>query len=236
MAFFKVETEEDIKNLNFLERIYGILFKPSITIKNLMYQPKLVYPAIVKIVGIVFLYILRYPVYERHIRELLKMRLSQPDAGFTPQEIDLAIKLAPKSVITSTLINNTLSWIFIVLALYAVIKWVFRGKADVAQLFSITGYAYTPVLIYFLICFIASFFTGQLLVDMSPALLFPLLKGTTIYGFLRSIDPFMVWQFVIIAIGIKMSSGIKKSDVYWVTAFAFLVTVFVNIDYYKLLD
>ena len=236
LAFFKVETEEDIKNLNFLERIYGILFKPSITIKNLMYQPKLVYPAIVKIGGIVFLYLLRYPVYVKHIRELLKMRLSQPDAGFTPQEIELAMKLAPKSVITSTLINNLLSWLFVVLAVYAIIKWIFRGRAEVSELFSITGYAYTPVLIYFIICFIASFFTGQLLVDMSPALLFPSLKGTTTYGFLRSIDPFMIWQFVIVWIGIKMSSRMNNSDVTWVTVFAFLVTVFVNIDYYKLLD
>lgn len=155
---------------------------------------------------------------------------------FTPQEIDLAIKLAPKSVITSTLINNTLSWIFIVLALYAVIKWVFRGKADVAQLFSITGYAYTPVLIYFLICLIASFFTGQLYVNTSLAIFITSLKGTTIYGFLRSIDPFMVWQFIIIGIGIKMASELKKSDVYWVTAFVFLISIFINIDYYKLLD
>lgn len=71
---------------------------------------------------------------------------------------------------------------------------------------------------------------------MSPALLFPSLKGTTTYGFLRGIDPFMIWQFVIVWIGIKMSSKMNNSDVTWVTVFAFLVTVFVNIDYYKLLD
>ncbi|EIV99198.1 YIP1 family protein [Thermoanaerobacter siderophilus] len=102
---------------------------------------------------------------------------------FTPHEIDLAIKLAPRSVITSTLINNTLSWIFIVLALYAIIKWVFRGKADVVQLFSITGYAYTPVLIYFLICFIASFFTGQLYVNMSLAIFIPSKRNYNIWLF-----------------------------------------------------
>lgn len=236
MSFFNIKEKSHIEKLNFLERIYGILFKPSITIKNLIYKPKLIYPFFAKVFGIIIFYILHYSIYERHIRELVKNQLTQANTGFSSQEINLAIKLAPKSVITSTIINNLISWLFIVFALYAIIKWVLKGKADMPQLISITGYAYTPVLIYFFICYIAAFFTGQLFIDMSPALLIPSLKGTTIYGFLRSIDPFMVWQFVIIAIGLKMSSGLKKSDVYWVTAFIFIITIFINIDYYKLLN
>lgn len=123
--------------------------------------------------------------------------------------------------------QNMFMWLFRTLLIFIFIKCL-KLEGSFKQVLSITGFAYLTIVPMMIIMCIAGQFTGNLFVNFSVAVFFPALKGTFLYGFLRGLCIFMIWQHVVIGIGCWKLT--KSKALKWFVVVIFFLQVFMNIQ------
>lgn len=134
-------------------------------------------------------------------------------------------------IMVSVVFNSFISWLFGSFITFAFIK-IFKGQGSFKQILSITGYAYTAIILGSILSVIMYYITGELF-DASLAVFFKGLRETFVYGFLRGIDVFTVWQYCLIAIGVTVMSGLNKMKVGTFMFGIFIVSCLIQISGYR---
>ncbi|MDP9749865.1 MULTISPECIES: Yip1 family protein [Thermoanaerobacter] len=234
MENLELKNEEQVKEMNFMQRVIGIIISPTETMKNLMEKPRILYPILAMVFGMVLLYLIRFPVFSEYIKNNVQMTLSQSGVSLTQEQIDAAVKMAPYMAMISTPINQLLTWFISTAIIFGLIK-LFKGQGSFKQYLSITGYAYTITLLYILLSLVVSFFTGELTINSSLGLFAQSLKGSYIYGIMRSIDLFNIWYYVVIAIGVSLVSKISKAKACSIVALVYIGQILLQANSLKLM-
>ncbi|WP_273702721.1 Yip1 family protein [Thermoanaerobacter sp. A7A] len=234
MENLELNNEEQVKEMNFMQRVIGIIISPIETMKNLIEKPRILYPIFAMAFGMVLLYLIRFPVFSEYIKNNVQMALSQTNTPLTQEQINATVKMAPYMALISTPIANLFSWLIITVAIFGLIK-LFKGQGNFKQYLSITGYAYTITLLYLFLSLIVSFFSGELTINSSLTLLAQSLKGSYIYGVMRGIDLFTIWYYVVIAIGVGLVSNISKTKAYAVVALVYIAQILIQANSLKLM-
>lgn len=217
----ELKNEEQVKQMNFMQRVIGVIASPAETMKNLIEKPRILYPILAVAFGMVLLYLIRFPLFSDYIKNTVQTALSQTNAQLTQEQVDAAAKMAPYATLISTPINELLTWFISTAIIFGLIK-LFKGQGNFKQYMSITGYAYTISLLYILLSLIVSFFSGELTINSSLALFAQSLKGSYIYGIMRGIDLFSIWYYAVIALGVGLASKISKSKAYIIVALVYI--------------
>lgn len=233
----EVMTEpHETKQLNFFQRVLGVIVSPEQTMKNLAAKPRILFPILIMVFGVLLLYILRFSLFQDTIRTAIENSLNQ---GKTPQmtkeQVDLAIKIGSITGLIGVIIAPLFAWLAGTAVLFAVIK-MFKGQGSFKQYMSITGYAYVITLMFLILTGIASYFTGNLELDLSLGVISSLLiqdpSSSYLSGFmaglLKSIAIFSIWKYVVIAIGVTIVSAIPKKKVYYIVFGIFLLGALVT--------
>lgn len=208
------------ERLSLFKTLIGVIIHPCKTMKLLAEKPKIAFGFLATMLGTIIFYLIRYPLFKEYVK--VKTENIGGLAILSEQELNSAILRE----LIATPISSVVWWLIIVLLLFGAVK-LLKGQARFKQLLSVTGYAYVPVLVSYIIFLLVSFFTGTLLLDTSLArlmlLLLPDLKGTYLYGFLKSIDFFGVWYFVLIALGMLYASKLSKKKVFTIVGVIYLL-------------
>lgn len=207
-------------NSGFFAILIGVIIHPCKTMALLVEKPQIAFGFVATLFGTFVFYLLRFPLFKEY------MRVKTINQGKQTTLSENALNRVVIQELIATPISSVVWWFIIVLLLFGVVK-LLKGEVRFKQLLSVTGYAYVPVLISYVIFLFASFFTGRLLLDTSLArvvLLFsPELKGTFVYGFLKSIDIFGIWYFALIGLGTVYASKLSKKKVFTIVGAIYLI-------------
>lgn len=202
------------ENISLTEQITGIFIKAPSIMKDLCKKPKILFPVLLLLFAQPIFYIIRYPAYLKFIEK----SSGQSDPNILNQ-------IAISGIFAHT-IKNILVWIISSLLMLGFVK-IIQGAGTFKQILSVNGYAYLAIIPGMIIMIIVGQFTGDLLIDFSPAFFFQSLKGTVLYGVLRSFCLFFVWQHILMAIGFYVVSKSKKSIL--IVILVYILELFMNL-------
>lgn len=122
-------------------------------------------------------------------------------------------------------VQNVALWFLRALLIFILLK-VLRAKGTFRQVMAICGIAYLAIVPMMLVMGIAGQFTGDMFINFSPAVFIPQMRGTMLYGLIRGLCLFFMWEHVLIAIGLIRLTGKKRTVL--ACAAVYLIQIFIN--------
>jgi hypothetical protein len=102
-------------------------------------------------------------------------------------------------------------WAMLSALIYFGIIALSKESPSFKTVFSCVGYSWVPVIIKVLVFAVLVFFFGRLFTPAGFAALFPDIENKLVYGFLRQIDMFSIWHFVILFFCVR----VLVPDTHW---------------------
>ncbi|MBN2366331.1 MAG: hypothetical protein EH225_10310 [Calditrichaeota bacterium] len=208
--------DEPVEALNPFQRIISVFTDPARLFRYVKVKPNILLPLTLVII---FTVITGYLVYDMAIDSRID-KIEQSD-GIPDDRKDIMIdqmaaaKELPRKII-STVVVGPIS----ILVIYSVITAIFLlignmflgGQARFKQIFSAYTYAsLIPAVLGTIVKVPVMLAKGSIEVDLSPAVLLPMLeKGTPLYKFISSFDIFTIWYLIVFAIGFAIIYGFSK--------------------------
>ena len=231
MENMELRNDQEVKQMSFLQKVIGVIVSPKKAMEAIAQKSDILYPILAMLLTTPILYLIRYPLFEQMVKT--KLENTPQAAQMTPSMISLSTKIG---LITAP-IRVIIMWIVITFIFWGILR-IFKGEGKFKQYLSVTGYAYTIVIISMIVTLIASYFTGSLILDTSLAsitnLFAPDLKGSFLYGIIRGINLFGIWQFIVYAIGLKVVSKLSSAKVYSVVSVVYIVMILLSANSLKL--
>ena len=204
---------EDSKKMSFWERVLGMYTHPVRVIEDLKQRTNIIFPFLLLLLAQPVYYLIRYPAF---------LRFTESTSG-THEASELS-KLAVNGIIMRG-VGLVVGWIVGSLLMFGFTKLI-GGQGTLKQLLTVNGYAYLAIIPMLIIMGIAGVFTGELLINFSPSVFIPQLRGTNLYGVLRFFCGFFVWQHVLMVVGFyKVSNTTKAKSI-------LIVLVIMAIEFY----
>jgi hypothetical protein len=229
------ENDRGKPGMSVFQRTIGALVSPEKTMKDIEGSPRVLFPILMMILVPVVYTLLRFPLYKEYIRYTMEatMELAGTNAGTTAEQMELIIKVVTISGLVTIPGQTLLIWLIGTAVIFGIVK-LFKGQGRFKQFMSVTGYAFAVMILFYLVSFIVSFFSGEYYFNASLALFVPALKGSFIYGFLRSIDFFTIWQYVVAGIGISIVSRLRKIHIYTIIYGLYIIVALISANGAKL--
>lgn len=230
--------QPDVLRMNFFQRITGMILNPYATCMDLIEKPRILFAILAMLLSTPILYLSRYSLFESFANGILDNSIAQGGANIPVEYMDMTKTYFPIYLLVLYPIISILLWLSVSVALFLLVK-LLKGEGKFKQFLSITGYSYIIIVFYHMLTGIVSFVSGSIQFDASLAnisnLLIPQIKGSHLYGVLRGIDLFNIWQYVVICIGISALTKLSKVKVYTVVFLIFLITVVIGSNNFRLL-
>lgn len=216
--------------MGFLSRVTGIIVSPERVMESLAARPRIIFPLILTAVSLPALFASRLSLYEDFLRQSTiagsKFTESLTGIKMTSEMLEQSISKGLYMSLVTTPLGALFGWLLITVIFFAIFK-IAGGKGRFKQYFSVTGYSYVIMTLYYIIVLGASFFTGSLHQDISLTSIANLLgsgmRGKFLFGVLKGMDIFAVWYYTVMAIGFTKVSCFKKSTVYGIVAGVFII-------------
>ncbi len=217
---------EVVKEMNFFQRVLGVIVSPEDTMKNLSNKPRVLFPIIMIALTPAILLLLNLQGYKEYIKE---MNLQT----FTKMNIEATAEMLEKQANTSLIggmvggpIFSIGGWLLGTLILFGIIK-IFGGQGRYKQYLSVTGYAYVIMVISSILTTIISYIIGSYNPEVSMTSLAILFSKDSvdsfIYTIFRQIEIFSIWHYVVIAIGVLVVSKVSKTKVYSIITAIYII-------------
>ncbi|NTV89101.1 MAG: YIP1 family protein [Clostridiales bacterium] len=225
-----VEQEIGYKSMGFFERIIGIVTAPGKVMAELARKPRVIFPMVLVALTPVSLYLLRFPLYKQFMLESAASTSSLTESiSGTAMTAEMIEKNAQQGMLVGLIASpftSLLMWLFITLIFFAVIK-IGGGDGKFKHYLSVIGYSYVIYAIYLLLVLVVSFFTNSLHVSLPLTSMANVLgddmKGTWLYGIMKGVDLFSIWQYSVMAIGLSTVSKFRKTWICYVIVGAFFI-------------
>jgi len=230
--------DEDVKKMNFFQRIIGVIVSPGETMKSIIAKPSVVIPIIFTAIVPVLIYLMRFSLYmdnanaaaKKVAKRMADFYIEHLNIKMTPEQIANMSKVNPITTFISIAIGALLAWFVGTVILFALIK-IFRGKGSFKQVISISIYSYVILLLGTLITVLVSFITGSIKLDLSLGIFSDQIlsgqQGTFLFGFmytvLSSISIFAIWNYIVVGIGTYHLSKLSKTKVVIILSIIFVL-------------
>lgn len=194
----------DDEKLSFLERFLGIVIAPKDTL--------IILSRSIEYTGLVVVIFLSSLIYNGLLYSNLGNAMSNiiqfTKAGITQDKANILAQEWSVIGVFLMAVFTIIGWMVGGLVLYFAVR-IFGEIISLNQMMIIVGNSYFIVVIYYILSMMVCLISGQFYLNASLAVIVPGLKGTYIYGILRTIDIFNVWQYWVISNGI---SGVAEIE------------------------
>ncbi|MCR4434580.1 MAG: Yip1 family protein [Clostridiales bacterium] len=218
----------EIKGLNPFQRVIGVITSPAETMKDLAGKPRILFPLLANALGVVGLYLVRFPLYQDFLRRTMEMGGAQSNTPMSPEQIEAGVKMASTFGLIATPITSLIMLVVASAIIFGAAK-LLKGQGSFKQTMSVIGYSYVVTLLYLVLCAVTSFITGNLMLDASLAnltnLFLPDLRGSFAYGIIRGIDLFSIWYYIVMGIGIAEVNKFSKTKAYSIVAVIYIASI-----------
>ena len=200
------------------QRIFGALFSPGETFREIAEQPDFLAPLILIIAISLLSSIVAVPRidFESVVRE--QMMQSNPD--MSPDDADRAARMGGAFAKVMAYASPLLTLIFAVI-IAAVLLFAFRlmgGEGTFKQAFSVTLYSWVPAMVAAIVGAIILLGRGtvsaeelQTMVMSNPGFLVDPKENPIGFAFLSSIDLFTIWTIVLLIFGFSYVARVSRT-------------------------
>ncbi len=199
--------EEPVEELNPFQRIILVFTDPVRLFRYLRVKPNILLPIMITIIISMITGFLVYDMAIDHrINQIEKNEKIPSDRKDLMIDQMAQAKQTPRKII-STLVIAPVSILIIfsiVTAIFLLIGNVFLGgKSNFKKIFSVYSYSYLiPIVLGSIIKVPIMLSKGSMEVDLSPAIILPMIEqGTALFRFISSFDLFTVWFLIVFGIG-----------------------------------
>lgn len=222
-----VNEEVSCEKPGFLKRILWVLISPGKLMEDLAEKPRVLFGLLLSALSMDVLFLVRLPLY----MDFLRSSMSLTNQAMTAELLETSLPIAAVAGLISTPIGAVIGMMFITLIFFAVLKLI-GGQGKFKAYLSVTGYSYVITALYLLLLIPVSFVTGSLHQDVPLTSIATLassdMVGTFLYGMLKGIDVFVIWNYAVMAIGFTAVSKLKKKYVYGVVTAVFLIGLIIG--------
>lgn len=205
------QNELVVKPLSWWERLKYIFISPSKTFENLKHYPKILFPMLVILIGVLLLSLptidmMKVTMKKAALEQYARMGIEMP-AGF-----DALMDVQVYTTIIVSVIAIAAIWI-IKSALINAFSGFVNGTGTFKQAFSVIAYSYFPVLLGTIIRTVLVLITKESNIMTSLAVFLPNSQANTfIYLLLSNLEIFVIWYQVLAIIGVSKVYGISKKS------------------------
>lgn len=215
-----------------MTKVLDIFYAPTKVFTSLKEKPEWVTPFVIVLVVIALTAALTVSMTRETVmvqqEEILRER------GMTEEQIEQAMKFAsgPAALIMSTIFAPLVTAI-ILLAFAAVLNLfipLFGGKGAFKHVFSVVCFSSLIKVPSAILRLILIAITKSLYVTASLALFVPNLAKTSFgYRLLAGIDFFIIWEMILVALGISITNEVRKNNAYILVFIIWIVSLFIGI-------
>lgn len=207
----QVNEVNEVKPFSWWERLKYVFISPSKAFENIKYHPKVLFPMLVILIGMLLLSLPRINMMKEFMREAsiqqyAKMGMEMPAGAEAFMDVQVY------TTIVLTVIMLVVVWL-VKSALINAFSGFVNGTGTFKQAFSVITYSYFPVFLGSIIITIISLITKQYNIVTSLAVFLPDSQaGTFLYTLLGNLDIFVIWYQILAIIGISKVYSISKKS------------------------
>ncbi|MFA5523966.1 MAG: YIP1 family protein [Tissierellales bacterium] len=226
------QNQNEVKPFSWWERLKHIFISPSIAFENIKHYPKVLFPMITILIGMIVITLPKLNMMKEFMREDTIRQYAQLGME-VPSGMDTIVSVGVYAGIVGLIIGIIVTWLVKSTLINAFSGFV-NGTGTFKQALSVITYSYLPVFLGNIIVTIISLITKQNEILTSLAVFLPDSQaGTVLYTILANLDIFVIWYQILAIIGIsKVYSVSKKSSSIlvlgtWIVSILFSVSLVV---------
>lgn len=217
-----------------MNKIIDIFIAPTKVFTSLKEKPKWVIPFIIVLVVIAITATLTISMTKESI--LVKQEEKMRERGMTEEQIEQAKKFTTGPVMmisgaVGAVVFTTITLLIFTLVVNLFIP-LFSGKGAFKNVFSVVCFSALIKVPSAILKFILIAITRSLYVTTSLALFVPnLIKESFGYKLLSGFDLFMIWEMILVSLGISITNEIKKQYAYILVFIIWVASIFIGIGF-----
>ncbi len=215
-----------------MKYLIDIFIQPSVVFRNIKEKPEWFKPlafviGMLCIISILNIALNRDLIMEQQIEAMRKRNM-------TEEQIDQALRYTSGPIVYVSTVFGTVLGVSIILLLFALLVNIFipiaGGTGSYKLVFSVVTHSALIKIPAHLLRLILILIKNSLQVSTSLALFTPNLPSNSlVYQLLSSFDFFIVWEMILVAMGISITNDTKKEHAYILVFGIWLASVFLGI-------
>jgi hypothetical protein len=218
----------ETKQLNAFQRVMGVIFSPSDTMRDLVEKPRLLFPFILITAAMVLFILANFTMYKDFLMETTNQLMTRMGMELTAEQLQQQTSFSAIFGLIGAPIGGLIQWLIMTVLIFAGVK-ICKGEGKFKQFMSITGYAFVIMVPYFVLTTVVAHITGvfdmQSSITSLSVFLSEDMKGSFIFGVFNSIELFTIWELAVIGIGTTFASKLKKARVYSILAVVYILLI-----------
>jgi hypothetical protein len=216
------ENQVDYSKMSFIKRVIGVVCYPGKVMQSLKQKPRVLFGILLTAITTLVAVLAIYPMFMEFLENNLTSTYAAMNVEVSDQQMDMVLSISKFSAFVFGPI-----FALILMMLEALYLWVaskiLKGQGSFKQILSVTGYSAVIAAIASIVSIIYTWIVGTYsdVSLTSLASLLPSMKGTFLFGALRVVEVFTIWQFVVIGIGYKTITKLSNKKVFIVIALIF---------------
>jgi len=215
-----------------MANIMDIFFAPTKVFTSLKEKPRWIVPFVIVLVVVALSAALTVSVSKETI--ITKQEEAMRERGMSEEQIEQALKMSsgPILLISSTIGGAVYTGILLLIFTLVLNLFIplFGGIGAFKTVFSVACFSALVKVPAAILKVILIMITKSLYVTTSLALFVPnLAKDTFVYKLLAGFDFFIIWEMILVSIGISITNGIKRDRAYIIVFIIWIVSIFIGI-------
>jgi hypothetical protein len=222
----------------FLQRVIGVLFSPDETFRDVARRPDVLWPLILLMVVTLASTIIVVPRMD--FETMMRDNLERSGRNMAPEDVDRTVRIMSASAKVFGYASPILA-----IAVWAIVAGVFQltfrlfgGGGTFKQAFSVTLYAWLPLVINSIIATLILAAKGSVdptlmptLVRSNLAFLVDPKTNPLAFAALSSLDVFTIWSLALFVIGFAYVSGMSKARSATIVISLWIVAIFFKLGF-----
>ena len=215
-----------------MNELLNIFTAPRKTFTRLKEKPKWATAFVIVLIVVAIVAALTLSMTRETV--MSQQREAMEERGLSEEEIEQAMKLTQGSVAMIGAAGGAAIFIAIILLLFALVINLFipllGGKSLYKTIFSVVCFSALIKVPAAVLKLILIAITKSIYVSTSLALLVPNLAKTSFaYQLLSGFDFFIIWEMILVSLGISITSGIKQKNAYILVFIIWIATLFIGV-------
>ncbi|MCX7995245.1 MAG: YIP1 family protein [candidate division WOR-3 bacterium] len=215
-----------------MKNFINIFIKPSTVFTGIKEKPDWFKPLAVVLISICIISLLNISTSRDLI--IAQQIEAMKERNMTDEQIEQAVKFASGPFIYVSTVIGTIISVSVILMIFALLLNIFipvaGGEGSYKLVFTVVSYAAMVKIPAYLLRWILIMIKNSLQVSTSLALFVPGLPSKSFaFRLLASFDFFIIWEMILVAMGISITNNLKKENAYILVFAIWIVSIFISI-------
>lgn len=202
---------EDSINMNFFQRLLGVIISPADTMKCLAEKPRVLFGILLTLITSLVYIIAVFPMYKEFTRNTLEVTYAKKGLSVTAEQMNSFVNITSITGAVGIVVVGVATLFLGTLILWGVVK-IFKGEGRYKQYLSVSAYTAVFTALGTIVSLILTYVTGTFNATgfTNLASILPDMSGSFFYGMAKGLDLFTIWEYIVIAVGVSAVSKLSK--------------------------